>query len=65
MSVNATAERLSTIIEQIYGCGTEPALWPAMFERINEATECSHAVLGLVSFPEHRHLPLRPSRTDA
>jgi DNA-binding CsgD family transcriptional regulator/PAS domain-containing protein len=44
------------LVEQIYACATDPALWPATLGKINDATACAHAALGLVSFPEHRSL---------
>lgn len=51
-----TAERFSALLERIYGCATDPALWPATLGGITDATACTQSVLGLVSFPENRVL---------
>jgi len=50
------AERLSTLLDRIYGCATNPGLWSATLVGINQVTACTQAVLGLVSFPENRTL---------
>ena len=56
MSVMTAAERLSTLVERIYLCATDPALWSATLRLINDSTDCAHAVLGIVCFPEGRTL---------
>ena len=50
------AERLSTLLDRIYDCATNPGLWSATLVGINQVTACTQAVLGLVSFPENRTL---------
>lgn len=44
------------LVERIYMCATNPALWPATLRLINDSMACSHATLGIVSFPEGRTL---------
>jgi DNA-binding CsgD family transcriptional regulator/PAS domain-containing protein len=56
MSARITAERLSMLVERIYMCATNPALWPATLRLVNDSMACSHATLGIVCFPERRTL---------